>query len=295
MTSPIVPTNTKGLCQEKGSPSNIQDTKHECIERVGNPSSPEYEIASASSSTTSKKAASVRIPTDIYVGKPFALPDMDKLTISNCDPDGDGGEGEEKGTVRFGFDNKSSDGSDGPMKSEQAFPRSSQSEQAFERRQSRRSDNSMINKVFRPRSRTITPCPGRRSKFSTLLMQSEKGRPGFRRHKTVEALPDEDITSADGRSNNCEQSKKLSRPILKIRADSVRSERRGRSLFISKTPAKRSRARSPPRKGGMTRLARRESAEPGERYTSWGAKIMSRLDREKMRDRREKGNAEKKE
>ena len=45
----------------------------------------------------------------------------------------------------------------------------------------------------------------------------------------------------------------------------------------------------------MTRLARRESAEPGERYTSWGAKIMSRLDREKMRDRREKGNAEKKE
>ena len=185
MTSPIVPTNTKGLCQEKGSPSNIQDTKHECIERVGNPSSPEYEIASASSSTTSKKAASVRIPTGIYVGKPFALPDMDKLTISNCDPNGDGGEGEEKGTIRFGFDTKCSDGSDGPMKSEQAFPRSSQSEQAFERRQSRRSDNSMINKVFRPRSRTITPCPGRRSKFSTLLMQSEKGRPGFRRHKTV--------------------------------------------------------------------------------------------------------------
>ena len=290
MTSPIVPTNTKHFQPEKCSPSNIQETRLQCVEKVRTPSSADYEIASPLSSSSSNKATDVNSPTHQYMAINFVLPDMEKLVISKCGHTRNPIEGDDKAAVRFGVDTKSSGRPEGTMKSEEAFPRPSKSEEAFERRQTRRSDNSMTNKLFRSRCRTITPCPGRRSKRSTLLMQSEKGRPGLRRHTTVEALPDEDITSAAGSWNNAAHSKKLSRPILAIRANSVRSERRGRSLFRYTNPSQRSRARSPVRRGGMTRLARKESAEPGERYTSWGAKIMSRLDREKMREKRDKDN-----
>lgn len=180
----------------------------------------------------------------------------------------------------------------------------SKSERDGERQ--RKSENRLFPKRLGLRvsqTRTITPS-ARRSRNSTLLVQPGKGRANLHHRITIEALSKNGITcddgsgnsndndddhsgDEDGKENNVKHLNIQFKGNNGIRADSMKFQRRGRSLFRTKMH-KRSRARSPGERhseasGGKVPGIRRESPspQPGRRKRNWVRKVMTRAEREK--------------
>ena len=212
--------------------------------------------------------------------------DENQCTEAESDDENGNQKAEKVGTVRFET-NRSSKNS------------ISKSEEASERR--RRSENNLLQKMFSrsPRSRTIISSLGRRvSRSSRVFVQSRKGRSSFHHRITIEALPEEsnenDVDGDQKNTASVEQEKAETTTnfesnhhlALPSRADSLKAERRGRSLFRS-SKHKRSRAPSPgPRTGAESEVpvelrVRREYPEPGYRKRGWAHKLRSRKVRTK--------------
>lgn len=184
-------------------------------------------------------------------------------------------------------------------------PSKSKSERDGERH--RKSESRLFPKKLGLRvsqMRTITPS-ARRSRNSTLLVQPGKGRASLHHRITIEALSRNGIHCDDdgcknindeddgddcgddsGKENEVRHLNIQLRSKPGVRADSVKFQRRGRSLFRT-TMHKRSRARSPgDRHGedtGKVHGIRRESPSPrsGQRKRNWVRKVMTRAEREK--------------
>lgn len=161
-------------------------------------------------------------------------------------------------------------------------------------------------------TRTITPST-RRSRNSTLLVQPGKGRHSLHHRITIEALCKNGANCDDGcgkdndeenNRNGGGDSKDVKHLNIQLKgrtpakADSVKFQRRGRSLFRS-TMHKRSRARSPGQRHGedtgKVRGIRRESPspEPARRKRNWVRKVMTRAEREKkLKEKDEAGPKE---
>lgn len=140
------------------------------------------------------------------------------------------------------------------------------SEKVAEARRTQTEPTPMQRLFSRKNSRTATSHA--RSKWGTLLVLSNKGRPNPNNRVTLEALPysagEQDLTG-DERST-------FERPKLPLRSESTKGIRRGRTLFRSIAPRGRRRhARSPlPRgervdSGPPAQWRRRESLSPEPR------------------------------
>lgn len=154
-----------------------------------------------------------------------------------------------QGTVRF--ENSSRRCSSNRIKTEDTAPQ-------------RRSDGSLFQRLLsRSRSRTMTPRT--KSRLATLLVLPDKGS-SRRTRVTLDALPQAAAEENDmsGFFNNLTE-----KDNEVIRSDSVKSERRGRTLFRGigshfSTSARRSRARSPvrDREGILSRIKWRRMVSP---------------------------------
>ena len=188
----------------------------------------------------------------------------------------------------------------------------SKSEQASENRP--KPESNLVRRLFSHSafSRTIIPSLGRRtSRNSTIFVQSMKGRSTFHHRTTIDVLPHgrhQIDVHADHNAHNLEAvdrpqtgssstvSSESRYPYLANRSDSLKNDRRGRSLFRS-SKHKRSRAPAPGRRrnrgpafddNGTECRVRRESPEPGYRTRDSSCRLRTRKVRGRISERQEK-------